>query len=191
MSPPRGESSHFQDDQHHLCGQIETGRKLIGVPADQFIACIGVDRAERSGGGGDFAFMMHCVAGQGGVIGFEVQLEMLEQPVFAQEVQAGCRVEIVLVFGRFLGFWLDVEGALEADLLLIVDRHVQEPREVVDLPLDVRVPETCISLATSPEGIAFAAELVRYLERLLHLRGGVGKDIGIWAGRCAVAKPRI
>src|SRR4029077_5572699 len=162
-----------------------------GVPSDQFVTRIGVNRAERPSGGGDLAFVMHRVTSQGGVIGLEVQLEVLEQPVFAEEVQACRRIKIVLVFGRFFWFWLDVEGACETDLLLVVDRHVQEPREVIDLSLEVRVPETCISLAATPEGITRPPELVRYLKRLLYLRGGVDKDIGIWAGRRAVAKPRV
>ena len=48
-----------------------------------------------------------------------------------------------------------------------------------------------VTFAAAPEGVTRAAELVRYLERLLHLRGGVGKDIGVWAGGCAVAKARV
>ena len=55
-------------------------------------------------------------------------LKCVEQVVFAQEVQAGGGVGVVLVLGRLLGLGLDVELALEADLLLVVDRHVQELR---------------------------------------------------------------
>jgi hypothetical protein len=33
--------------------------------------------------------MVHRVAGQGGVISFQVEFEVSEQPVFAQKVQTG------------------------------------------------------------------------------------------------------
>src|SRR6476659_8560959 len=151
-----GESSHLQNDQHHLRCEVDTCRKLISVPSDQLVTRIGVNRAERPSGGGDFAFVMHRMPGQGGVIGLEVQLEMLEQPVFAEKVETRCGVEIILVFGRFFWFWLDVEGTCETDLFLIVDCHVQEPREVIDLSLEVRVPEACISLPATPEGVTRA-----------------------------------
>ena len=85
---------------------------MVGVPAEQLVARVGVDGAERAGGGGDFQFVLHRVAGERGVIGLEVQLEVLEQVVFAEEVQARRGVGVVLVLGRFLRLRLDVELAL-------------------------------------------------------------------------------
>ena len=43
------------------------------------------------------------------------------------------------MLGRLLRLGLDVELALEADLLLVIDRHVEESREVVELALHVGV----------------------------------------------------
>ena len=68
---------------------------------------------------------------------------------------------------------------------------MQEAREVIELSLHVGVPETCIAFAAAPEGVALAAELVGHFKRLLHLRGGVGKDIGVRAGRGAVHEARV
>ncbi len=48
------------------------------------------------------------------------------QVVLAQEVEAGGGVAVVLVLGRLLRLGLDVELAGEADLLGVVDGHVQE-----------------------------------------------------------------
>jgi hypothetical protein len=53
------------------------------------------------------------------VVCFQVKFEVFEQPVFAQEVQTGCSVKIVLMLGWFLGFGLDVEGPLEAGLFFL------------------------------------------------------------------------
>ena len=106
-----------------------------------------------SGGSGDFQFVLHGVAGERGVVGLEVQLEMLEQIVLAQEIQARGGVGIVLVLGRLLRLGLDVELALEADLLLVVHRHVQERAEVVHLALQVGVQQRACSLRGRPRNV--------------------------------------
>jgi len=82
------ESAHLEDGEHDLRGQINVGRKLVGVPAQQEVARVGVNRTERVRGNGHFQFVLHCMAGQRGVVGFEVELEVPQQIVFTQEVQA-------------------------------------------------------------------------------------------------------
>ncbi len=98
------------------------------------------------------------MTGERRVVGFEVQLEVVEQVVLAEEVQAGRGVGVVLVLGRLLGLRLDVERAVEADLLLVVDGHVHEAAEVVHLALEVGVQEGLIPLAPPPEGVSGPAE---------------------------------
>ena len=127
------EPAHAQDHQHALGGQIDVRRELVGVPAQQRVAGVGVDRAEGPGADGHLELVHHLVAGERGVVGLEVELEVGQQVVGAEEVEAGRGVGVVLVLGRLLGLRLDVEGAWKADLLLVVDRHVQEACEVVDL----------------------------------------------------------
>ena len=75
------------------------------------------------------------MAGKDGVIGFNVELEVVEQVVLSKEIQAGGCVGIVLVFGRFLGLGLDVELSLKANFLFVIDCHVQEATQVVQFPL--------------------------------------------------------
>jgi hypothetical protein len=55
----RCEPAHFQDCEHDLGSQVKTGRELVSVPANHFIACVGVKRTKRAGGDGDLTFMMH------------------------------------------------------------------------------------------------------------------------------------
>ena len=77
-----------------------------------------------------------------------------------QEVEAGGGVGVVLVLGRLLGLGLDVELAREADLLGVVDRHVHEAGQVIELALHVGVPEVLIAFAAAPEDVAHAAQLL-------------------------------
>ena len=109
----------------------------------------------------------------------------------AQEVEAGGRVGIVLVLGRLLRLGLDVELALEADLLGVIDGHVQEAGQVIQLALHVGVPQVLVALAAAPEDVARAAQLLGDFERLLHLGRGEGEHVGIAAGGRAVHVARI
>ena len=175
-----------QDAEHALGREIDIGGELVGIPAEQVIAGVGVDRAECAGVDGDLELVHHLVAGEGGVIGFEVELEVGEEVVGPQEVEAGGGVGVVLVLGRFLGLGLDIERAGEADLFLVIDGHVQEPGEVVELAFHVGVEQGRVAFAASPEGVARPAQLVRDLHGLLDLGAGEGEDVEIGAGGRAV-----
>ena len=164
---------------------MSVGNWSVSQPKQQ-VARVGVDRAERPGGSGRFQLVLHRVAGERGVVRLDVQLQVGQQVVLPQEVEAGRRVGIVLVLGRLLGLRLDVELALEADLVRIVDRHVQKLGEVLQLALHVGVPEILVSFAATPERVARAVELLGDFERLLHLGGGVGKR----PRRCSWWRPR-
>ena len=135
--------------------------------------------------------MLHRVPGERGVVRFDVELEMIEQIVFAQEIQAGRGVGIVLVLRRFLWFRLDEKLALEADGFLVVHRHVQEFREMFLFALEVGVEQGRVTLASAPKDVARAAEFVRDFERLLHLRGGEREHVGIATRGRAVHVTRI
>ena len=146
------------------------------------VAGVGVDRAQRPGADGDLQLVHHLVAGERGVVGLEVELEVGQQVVGPQEVQARGGVGIVLVLGRFLGLGLDVEGAAEADLLLVIDGHVEEAAEVVELALHVGVEKRRIAFAAAPERVAGPAQLVGDFHGLLDLGGGEGEDVEVGAG---------
>ena len=90
------------------------------------------------------------MAGQGGVVGFQVQFEMRPADRFSQEVKAGRGVGIVLMLGRLLGLRLDVELALEADLLFVVNGHVEKFGQVLQFALDVGVRAAWNNLRVRP-----------------------------------------
>ena len=86
---------------------------------------------------------------------------------------------------------LEIELAVEADRLGVVDRHVHEAGQVVDLTLHLGVPQVLVTFATAPEGVAVAAQVLGHVERLFHLGRGEGKRVGIGAGGRAMHVARI
>ena len=116
---------------------------------------------------------------------------MFEEPVFAQEIQTCCRIKIVLVFGRFLRFWLEVKGSLKADLFLVINSHMQKFRQVFQFPFHISVPEAGIPFAAAPEDVACRAQCMSDFDCLLHLRGCVDKYVGIRTGGRSMRETRM
>ena len=123
------------------------------------------------------------MAGEGRVVRFQVQLEVIHQAVLAEEIEARGGVGIVLVRRGFAWLRLDVELAGEADLFRVVHGEVEQVREVVELALHVGVEKRRVALASAPERVTFAAEFQRAVHRGFHLRSSIGEDICI--RRCA------
>jgi len=88
---------------------MDVGGELIRVPTEQWVSHVGIDAAELACQGGDHQVVFEIVAGQRGVIGLDVELEMVEQTELAEEVQHRGRVEVVLVLGGLLGLGFDEE----------------------------------------------------------------------------------
>jgi len=106
-------------------------------------------RTKRVGRDGDLHLVTHGVASERGVVGFEVELEVLQQAVLAEEIQARGSIRIILVRGRLAWLWFNVELAFEPDLLLVVHGHVEEGGEVIHLAFLVGVPERGVAFATT------------------------------------------
>jgi hypothetical protein len=190
VEPAGGEAAHAQHDQHDLRGEVEVGGELVGVPADELVATVGIDRAERPALAATVSSCSMVWPARSAWLVSMLSLKCSSQIVFAQEVEAGA------ASSRTGGWWaprlrLDVELAGEADLLLVVDRHVKERGEVVELALHVGVEQGGVAFAPAPEGVAFAAEGVGRLDRLLHLGRGVGEDVGVRRGPPALVVARV
>src|SRR5262249_35578687 len=108
------------------------------------------------------------------------------QVVFTQKVQACRRVGIVLMFGRFLGFWFDVELALKSNRFLMIDGHVQEGAEMVEFSLQIGIPQSAVPFPTAPEHVTFSVEFVSDFDGLFNLGCGISKYVGVTTGRGAV-----
>ena len=182
VEPAAAETARAQDRNHGESEFFDVGVKLVGVPAQQHVAGVGIDGAEHAVGGGDFDLMIEGVAGERGVVGLDVELEVLVEFVGAQEGDPGGHVEVVLVLGRLLGLGLDQELTGEADLLGVVDRQVQETSEVILFALHVGVEQGFITLAAAPEHVVLSAELNGTVHGLLHLGGRIGENMGVRIG---------
>ena len=79
------------------------------------------------------------MAGESGVVGFEVELEMVEQAVLRRKFRQAAESESYWCLVGSLRFGLDVGIAVETDPFGITDRHVEERGEVVEFALHVGV----------------------------------------------------
>ena len=178
-----GESAHFEDFFHDAGGEVKVGGELVGVPADELVALVGIDGAEGIGGDGNSHFMKHGMTGEGGVVCLQVELEVPHEAVFAEEIQARSGIRIVLVSGRFAWFWFDVELTFEANFFRVVDGHVQQCRKVIELTFHVGIEQGGVAFATAPEGVTFTAEFESGIHGGFHLGRAVSENVRAW--RCA------
>jgi len=147
--------------------------------------------AEHAGVAGDLQVVFEAVARQRGVVGLDVELEVLVQTVRAQEADAGRAVEIVLVLHRFHRLGLDEEVAGEADAAPVVAGRGQEPRHVLLLALHLRVVQAGVALAAAPEHVVRAAQCHRRIQRRLDLHRSARDDGEVRVGRCTVHVARV
>ena len=93
------------------------------------------------------------VAGERGVVDLDVDLDLVVEAVLLQERVHGGDVVVVLVLGRLDRLRLDQDRALEPDRVLVLDDHVQEPAELVELALHVGVEQRLVALAAAPQHV--------------------------------------
>eukprot|EP01136_Pigoraptor_vietnamica_P010455 Opistho-1_new@48096 len=159
--------------------------KLVGVPAVLRVAAVGVYAAENPERGGGRDLVLEAVSRQRGVVGLDVQLDVLFEVELPEEAIHGGTVEVVLVFGRLQRLGLDQQLPLEADLVLVVHHHLHEAAQLPALAQQVGVEQGVITFAAAPHHIVGAAQLLRGVERAEHLRRRVGENFGIRVARRA------
>ncbi len=191
VEPAAAEAAGPQDRNHREREFAHVGVELVGVPAEELVTGVRVDRTEQTVGDRELDLVLEGVAGERRVIGLDVELEVPVEAVGLEEGHAARDVEIVLVLGRFLRLGLDEELAPEPDRLRIIDRHVHERAEVVEFALQVRVEQRLVTLATAPEHVVLAAQRLGHVERLLHLGRGVGEDVRVGIGGRAAHVARM
>src|SRR3984885_13963316 len=116
---------------------------------------------------------------------FDVELDLPLEPEALQEAEHRRDIEIVLMLGRLLGLRLDQDYTLEPDLVLVVDNQGQKASELILLATQIGVEQRFVTLAAAPQHIIGAAELMRRVDGVLHLRGGVSEHVRIGIGRSA------
>ncbi len=185
------QSTGAQNRNHRETEFLNVGIELIGVPTEEWITGVGINRSEHALGGGDIDLMREGMAGEGSVIGFDVELEMFLEAVGAEEGDAAGDIEIVLMLGGFLRFGLDQELPFETNLLRVVDRHVHEAREVLLFAFEIGIEECFVTFTATPENVIFAAEFLGCVHRALHLGCGISEYVGIGIGGGTAHEARI
>ena len=112
-----------------------------------------------------------------------LELELVRQTVLLQEGVAGRAVEVVLMLGGLARLGFDQQGAFETDPVLVLGDELHEPAELVRLPPEVGIEQRVVALATAPEHVVLAAELVSQFQRRLHLRRRVREHLGVGVRR--------
>src|SRR5208282_2373609 len=159
--------------------------ELIGVPARLIVVAIGVDRSQKPERGGERNLVLERVMREKRVADFDVELDLALEAEPAQEPGDGGDVEIILVLGRLLRLRFDQQHALEPDLVLVVDDQREEAAELLQFAGKIGVEQGLIALAAAPEHVIGAAELVRRVDGVLHLRSGIREHLRVGIGRRA------
>lgn len=165
--------------------------ELIGIPAQKQVALIRVNGAEHTVYGRNSQLVLEGVTGEGRVIGFDVQLEILVESVLSQKAYCRCGIEIILMRHRLLRLGLDIEISLKSDASAVFHSHAHKRSYVFLLKLNIGVQQSFVALSSTPEHIASAAELNGNIERFFYLCRSKAINIDIVGAAGAVHKPRI
>ena len=191
VHPTGGEAASLQNQVHDQRRFRDVVGELVGVPLALHVAAVHVDGAKYSQVNRRGDFMFETVAGQRGVVGFDVDLDFLFEPVLLQEAKHRSGVKVVLVLGRLTRFGFNQDGALEADLVLVFDHHIQEATHLVQLLAHARVEQGFVAFAAAPQHIVFAAEFERGIHGFFYLQGSQCKEFRVGVGGRSGHKPSV
>ncbi len=135
--------------------------------------------------------MLESVAGKGGVIHLDVDLEVLVKSVGAEETDNGLGVHIVLMLGRLHRLRLDEERAFETAGASIVTGSLEHLCEMVFLSLHLSVEKTHVALAASPEDVIRSSKLDSRINGVLDLHSSTGDNIEVRIGGGTVHIPSV
>ncbi len=166
---PRGEPDRFK---HLVIGQRHLGHVvgvLIRVPARLVVVAVHVDGAEDAKRGSHGQFVFATVSGEDRVPLLDVHLDFPFEAELLEETVDRGDIIVVLVLCGFLRLGLDQDRTLEADLVLVVDHHLQEAPGLRAFAFQVGVEQGLVPLTPAPEYVVFAAQLVSRIDAVLHL----------------------
>src|SRR5690625_2168417 len=96
-------SAMIQYNHHGFDRIIEIGGEIIGIPSILMISSVGIDAAQMSRFGGYHQIVCERVAGQCGVVGFDIEFEIIQQILLSENSENGGDVKSNLLFGGLLG----------------------------------------------------------------------------------------
>ena len=191
VNPSRHETPILENREHAASRQVDIRGELVGVPAKQQVASVGIDGAQETLASSVFKLMFHRMAGESRVVGLDVQLDMILEAIASYEVDAIGGIKIILVLCGLLGFRFEEELPIKTNLLGVGHREVHKGRKVIDLSLEVGIVEVLVAFPASPENVIFSPKLLGNLDRLLHLGACIGEGICVAAGGCSMNIARV
>ena len=130
--------------------------------------------------------LSYAMAGKGGMVHFDVHLEVLVEVVGLQEADHGLGVDIVLVLGGLHRLGFDQESAGKAVGAGIVACHGKHGCEMFFFTLLIGVEQAHIAFAAAPEYIIRTAESDSCVDSVLDLHACAGYNVEVGVGGCAV-----
>merc|ERR1712224_1031328 len=100
---------------------------------------------------------------KGGVIGLNIELEVVLQAIRVQETNDSLRIIIILVGSGFSGLWFDEQLIIGTNLFLVVDGHLQECCHVINLIANLRIQWGHVTLTAAPENMVLPIKFFRDL----------------------------
>ena len=186
-----GEAARPDDLQHRQRQFLDRVGELVRIPAILVVTAIGVDRPENAQGPSGRDLMLEGVPGQRGVVRLDIDLHFVLEAIGLEEAVHGRRVEVILMLGRLVRLRLDQDGAVEADLVLVLDDEAQEAAQIVQLALHVGVEQRLVTLATAPQHIIRAAQAMRRFQRVADLHRAERVDFGVRVRRATGGETRM
>ena len=180
--PAGGEAAAAHDLEHAERHVLDRGGEQIEVPPEPIVAGVGVDRPEDAGVDRRRDLVVEVVTRECRVVGLDVDLDLVLEAVLLEKGVHRRDVVVVLVLGGLHALRLDEQCPLEPDRVLVLDDHVHEATELIEFARHVGVEERLVALATAPQHVVGAAEVVRSLHAVGHLGGGVHEQIGVGVG---------
>src|SRR5690625_5972727 len=83
----------IQNNHHRFNRIIQIGGEIIGIPSILMIPPVGIDAAQVSRFGGYHQIVCKRVAGECGVVGFDIEFEIIQQILLFQKSENGGRVK--------------------------------------------------------------------------------------------------
>ncbi len=154
-----GESACLDDLVHTHRGLVNIVGELVGIPAEEIVSLVSVNRAEHSVNSRNAQVVLEGVSCECCVVCLDIHLEILIETVLANESDRGCRVEIVLMLHRLLRLGLDVKITGKSDRSAVFYRHSHKARDVFFFKFNVGIEESFVSFSAAPENVSLSAEL--------------------------------
>ena len=156
--------------------------EAVEVPTQTVVASVRINGPEDAVVDCGRDLMVEIVARKCCVVDLDVDLDLVLQAVLLQEAVHRRDVVVVLVLRGLHRLGLDQQRTLESNRVFVLDDQIEEATELVHLTLHVSIEQRLVALASAPQHVVGAAELLGRAHAMGHLRGCIAKRSGVGVG---------